>query len=281
MSSRIRLSLTGLLLISAALALIMYMYRPKPQAVVQVSIPPLLLVNYLVAAHAMPAGTLVREEDFTTKAVVPNDLPHGAITDAPDVRAGLGGSLIRTFIEAGHPITPADFLRPRDRGFLASVLAPGTRAVSIAVDAVSGVSGLIWPGDHVDVVLTHEVEKADAAHHVLSETVLTNARIIGIDQEIVQGAAGAAAGKLARTVTLQVLPEEVEKITVAQHLGKLALSIRAATEPDTVAATRTMFSSDVSPSLAGGEALSFTVKVFQGDKVSEQTFTSPGGLNGR
>ena len=62
MSSRIRLSLTGLLLISAALALIMYMYRPKPQAVVQVSIPPPLLVNYLVAAHAMPAGTLVREK---------------------------------------------------------------------------------------------------------------------------------------------------------------------------------------------------------------------------
>ena len=51
----------------------------------------------------------------------------------------------------------ADVLRPRDRGFLAAVLAPGTRAVSIAVDPVSGVGGLIWPGDRVDVILTQEI----------------------------------------------------------------------------------------------------------------------------
>ena len=67
----------------------------------------------------------------------------------------------------------ADVLRPRDRGFLASVLAPDSRAISINVDAESGVSGLIWPGDYVDVVLTQVNDKADPAHRALSETVFT------------------------------------------------------------------------------------------------------------
>ena len=99
----------------------------------------------------------------------------------------------------------------------------------------SGVSGLIWPGDYVDVVLTQVIDKADLAHRTLSETVLHNVRIIAIDQEIVQGgpANNATAGKLAQasaTVSLQLAPEQVKKITVAKHLGKLSLAIRAAVE---------------------------------------------------
>jgi pilus assembly protein CpaB len=136
----------------------------KDRAVVQVQDappPPPLLINYVVAAHPLPAGTLARDEDFATRSVASADLPSGAIIDSAENRAGLRGSLIRDYLEAGVPVTSAAILRPRDRGFLASVLAPGTRAVSIAVDAVSGVSGLVWPGDHVDVVLTHEIEQAN------------------------------------------------------------------------------------------------------------------------
>ena len=168
MSSTLRLSIIMVLLLAtAALGLIAYnMNLPKP--VVQVTentpAPAPLTVGYFVAARPLPRGTLAREEDFTVRSVPSDSVPTGAILDTPDARIGLRGSLVRKFLDTGSPVTSQDILRPRDRGFLASVLAPDSRAISIKVDAESGVSGLIWPGDYVDVVLTQVIEKADLAH---------------------------------------------------------------------------------------------------------------------
>src|SRR6516162_705960 len=204
MSSTLRLSIIMVLLLAtAALGLIAYNNMNPPKPVVQVTEntpappPAPVTIRYFVAAHPLPAGTLAREEDFTVRSVSPDSVPSGAIIDTPEVRIGLRGSLVRTFLDTGSLVTSQNVLRPRDRGFLASVLAPGSRAISINVDAESGVSGLIWPGDHVDVVLTHVIDKTDLAHGTLSETVLHNVRIIAIDQEIMQGvpANNATAGK--------------------------------------------------------------------------------------
>jgi pilus assembly protein CpaB len=281
MSSTLRLSIIMVLVLAtAALGLIAYnMSLPKP--VIQVPentpappAPP--TTGYFVAARPLPAGTLARDEDFAVRSVPSNSVPAGAILDTPDAKMNLRGSLVRNFLDAGNPVTSQDVLRPRDRGFLASVLAPGTRAISINVDAESGVSGLIWPGDHVDVVLTQVIDKADLdkadlahrAHRTLSETVLHNVRIVAIDQEIVQGgpANNATAGKVVRAVSLQLAPEQVKKITVAQHLGTLSLAIRAAVDEQATADTGPMLSTDVSPEIARQSA---TVKVYRGDKVTE------------
>jgi pilus assembly protein CpaB len=273
MSSTLRLSIIMVLLLATvALALIAYnMNLPRP--VVQVTEnppapPPALITGYFVAARPLPAGTLARDEDFAVRSRPSNSVPAGAILDTSDAKINLRGSLVRTFLDAGSPVTSQDVLRPRDRGFLASVLAPGSRAISINVDAESGVSGLIWPGDYVDVILTQESDKADLAHRALSETVLHNVRIIAIDQEIVQGgpANNATAGKVVRTVSLQLAQEQVKKITVAQRLGKLSLAIRPAVDEQDAAGTGTTLSTDVSPEIARQSA---TVKVYRGDKVTE------------
>ncbi|MBR1245113.1 Flp pilus assembly protein CpaB [Bradyrhizobium sp. AUGA SZCCT0274] len=245
MSSALRLSIIAVLLLAVtALGLIAYsMNMPKAQVaqapVVKVAekAPP-ETVGYFVAAHPMPRGTLARDEDFTVRAVSPDSVPAGAILNTPDAKIGLRGSLVRTFLDTGSVVTSENLLRPRERGFLASVLAPDMRAISINVDAASGVSGLIWPGDHVDVVLTQESTTAgekknpDHQHGTLSETVAHNVRIVAIDQEIVQGgpANNAAAGKVARTVSLEVAPDQVKKVTVAAQLGKLSLAVRSAVD---------------------------------------------------
>ena len=161
MSSALRLSIIMVLLLATtALGLIAYnMNLPKVQVpVVQVTekAPAPLTVGYFVAARPLPRGTLARDEDFTVRSVPPDSVPAGAILDTPDAKIGLRGSLVRKFLDTGSPVTSEDILRPRDRGFLASVLAPDSRAISIKVDAESGVSGLIRPGDYVDVVLTQE-----------------------------------------------------------------------------------------------------------------------------
>ena len=82
----------------------------------------------------------------------------------------------------------------------------------------------------------------------------------------------ATAGKLAQTVSLQLAPEQVKKITVAKHLGKLSLAIRAAVDQQDTADTGTMFSCDVSPEIARQNAItrqSATVVVYAGGKVKE------------
>ena len=245
MSSSLRLSIIMVfLLATVALGLIAYsMSLPQPQVPAQVTentpapAPP--AVGYFVAVRPLPRGTLARDEDFTVRSVPSSDsVPADAILDTPDARIGLRGSLVRNFLDTGSPVTSKDILRPRERGFLASVLAPDSRAISINVDAASGVSGLIWPGDYVDVVLTQESTTAgekknpDHQHGTLSETVAHNVRIVAIDQEIAQGgsASNATAGRVARTVSLQLAPGQVKKVIVAAELGKLSLAVRSAVD---------------------------------------------------
>ena len=272
MSSTLRLSIIMVfLLATTALGLIAYtMNQPKPVAQVteKASAP---LTKYLVASRPLKAGTLTRDEDFRSEPL--DSVPSGAIRDTPDDRIRLLGSLVRKNLDTGSPVTSGNVLPRGDRGFLASVLEPGTRAISIKVNAESGVSGLIMPGDYVDVVLTQVAEKADLARRALSETLLQNIRIIAIDQEIQGGQTNkAAAGKVAQTVSLQLEPEQVQRIEVAKHLGTLSLAMRAAVELRDTADSRTISSCDVSPEIARQNAIagqSAAVAVYGGGKVQD------------
>lgn len=285
MSSSLRLSIIMVLLLATtALGLIAYNMNLPKQVPVEVSdkgpAPP-AMVAYYVAARPLPKGTLARQEDFTVRTVAPGQVPAGAILETPESKVGLPGSLVRKFVEAGSPVTLQDILRPRDRGFLASVLAPDSRAISIKVDEESGVSGLIRPGDHVDVVLTQVFEKADPVRRALSETVLRNARVIAIDQEIAEGGRGISGvvGKLAQTVSLELSQDQVKKVTVAKQLGTLSLAVRAAVDQWDRGDTGPMSSCDVSPELARQNALAgqrTAVVVHAGGEVKQYTVRKQG-----
>src|SRR5437868_11435801 len=280
MPSTLRLSIIMVfLLATAALGLVAYnMNFPNAQVpVVQVTEKEKAaapLTRYLVAARPLKPGTLTRDEDFRADPL--ESVPTAAIRDTTEDRTRLLGSLVRKNLETGTPITSENVLPRGDRGFLASVLEPGTRAISIKVDAESGVSGLIKPGDYVDVLLTQVAANADVARRALSETLLQNVRIIAIDQEIVQGggANNATAAKVAQTVSLQLAPEQVKKIAVAKNLGTLSLAMRSAVELRDSAESRTISSCDVSPEIARQNAIagqSAAVVVYGGGKVQEYT----------
>jgi pilus assembly protein CpaB len=236
MSSTLRLSIiVVLLLATAALGLIAYtMNLPKPVVQVTENTPaPAPLVGYFVAARPLPRGTLAREEDFAVRLVPSDSVPTQAIRDTPDAKTGLRGSLVRNFLDTGSPVTSQDISHP---GFLASALAPDRRAISIKVDAESSVSGLIQPGDYVDVVSTKMIEKMDLAekadaHGPLSETVLHNVRILAIDQ--------AGTTNKERTVSLELAPDQLSKIAAADQLGKLSLAVRSAVDKQDTASTDT------------------------------------------
>jgi pilus assembly protein CpaB len=276
MSSTLRVSIIMVLLLATtALGLIAYsMNLPKAEALQATEKASAPLTRYLVAARPLKAGTLTRDDDFRADPL--DSVPTGAIRDTTDDRNRLLGSLVRKNIDTGSPITSENVLPRGDRGFLASVLEPGTRAISIKVDAESGVSGLIKPGDYVDVLLTQVAAHADVARRALSETLLQNVRIIAIDQEIVQGggANNATAAKIAQTVSLQLAPEQVKKIAVAKNLGSLSLAMRSAVELRDTADSRTISSCDVSPEIARQNAIagqSAAVVVYGAGKVQEYT----------
>lgn len=244
-----------------------------------------LPVRVLVAARTLPPGTLVRDSDIAIRPVPREILEPGSLADDDEGRGIVTGALVERTIDQGKPITAASLLRTRDRGFLAAVLAPGTRAVTIGVDPITGVGGLIWPGDHVDIILTQEIERGanpaagGAGKRIIGETVLTNIRVIAIDQDIVQGAPRGSnvAGKLASTITLQANSDEAEKLAVATRLGHLSLAIRAF--GDSIAGVGgakskpAISGDDVSPALSASNGAGRTkVQVIQGDQRSEVTF---------
>src|SRR5690242_13770289 len=181
-----------LLIASTGLGWIAYKAAtPAPSSAHEaVVLPPLKI---LVAAQPLQAGTLLKDTDLREQETPAADVPEGSIRVTDDTRAEVRGAMLRRYLNPGTAVLQADVLRPRDRGFLAAVLAPGTRAVSIGVDAKSGASGLISPGDMVDVILTQEFQRGDtpAGHRVVAETVLALIRVIAVDQQIAQGAPAA------------------------------------------------------------------------------------------
>jgi len=184
----------------------------------------------LVAARQLRAGTLLKPEDLAAERRAAADVPAGARSDIQAARDELLGAMVRRNLARGDPVLPGDALNPGDRGFLAAVLGPGMRAVTVGVDAVSGLAGLVWPGDRVDLILTQSQEGSaiPAARRVSSETVLQDVRVIAIDRQMVQGATSESPeSQAARTVTLEVTPSDAERVTVAARLGHLSLAVVA------------------------------------------------------
>jgi pilus assembly protein CpaB len=166
-------------------------------------------------------------------------------------------------LAAGEPLNVSELVRPSERQFLAAALKPGTRAVSIAVDAPQSAAGLILPGDQVDVILTQSFADTgtDPALRTVAETVLHDVRVIAIDQNLTTTrSAGAsrtlipAESRVPKTVTFEVTEKQAERLIVAAQLGRLQLSVRpletspATTDADKREAGPT-WASDVSPAL--------------------------------
>ena len=236
----------------------------------------------LVANDLLQAGSLLQLGDLASGQVTVNAEPPGATLDSPVNRSALIGSMIRTTISPGAPILSSAIIYPGDHGFLAAVLAPGMRAVTIGVDAVSGAAGLIWPGDHVDVLLTQTLDDPTVplGQRIAAELVLVNVRVIAIGQQIVQGSMTSASPgnppPAATTVTLEVTANQAERCEVATHLGPLSLVVHSAEISSTPEATAALpapvWADEVSPALSKVHAppgVVSTVHVFSGGSADE------------
>ncbi len=263
-----------LLLIAAGVAgfgVIAWLVMPTENATAAAAAPTVTRLSVLVAARQLHPGLLLKPEDITVRDVPEEKLSIGHVLDQADgKRALIGGMVLRNLSPGDVLRLPTDVLRPADHGFLSAVLTPGSRAVSVAVDLVSGAAGLIWPGDRVDLILTQTLEDPNTplGRRVVAETVLRNVRVIAIDQQLAQGMSGASGDAApARTVTLEVSSEHAEHVQVATRLGRLSLVVRSA-EPGGAVEPHTngTYAGDVSNALVArkGPTAASTIKVFPG-----------------
>jgi pilus assembly protein CpaB len=148
--------------------------------------------------------------------------PAGAFSKIEDLLTG-GRRVVLAAIEENEPVLALKVTGAGQRATLSALVRPGMKAVTVRVNDVEGVGGFVLPGDHVDVVMTRQIDKGAAT----TEVILQNRRVLAIDQSADERAAKAA---IAKSVTLEVETVEAQKVWLASSVGNLSLLLRKAGE---------------------------------------------------
>ena len=175
----------------------------------------------LVVANAdIPLGTPLEASMLTTLSWPPGQLPQGAAQD-PGL---LVGRVTRTAVARHEPLLESKLAALGARGGLSAAIAPGRRAITVKVNEVMGVAGFALPGALVDVMVNTQVD--DSRHQsssALSKIVLERILVLAVAQE---SARDANAPRVASAVTLEVTPEQAERLDLARSVGALSLVLR-------------------------------------------------------
>ncbi len=189
----------------------------------------------LVAQRGLPVGTIITADSVSFQMWPKEMVQDAYFIDGNTDMNKLLGTVVRYPITAGQPVTQGALVAPGDRGFLAAALGAGMRAVTIPVSAKTGVGGFVFPGDHVDLMLTQTVQDKDGGNPLkATETILRNVRVLATDQSTETTVEeGKTVVRAFRTVTLEVTPKIAEKIAVAQTIGTLSLALRSLADNQT------------------------------------------------
>ena len=172
----------------------------------------------------------MRPENLRWQTWPADDIAAAYIVEGKGKVEDFVGAVVRSASSDGEPVTDGRIVRPGDRGFMAAVLTPGYRAVTVTVTVSSGLAGFVFPGDRVDLLLTLAVpgETDGKLQRHASETLLTNLRVLAVDQRADDQSKEVV---VAKTATLEVTPKQAETIAVATELGNLSLSLRSLATP--------------------------------------------------
>lgn len=202
--------------------------EPQPEQMLTVTAPadPAERAEILVAATDLEERRRLVAEDLEWRSWPKDSLHEGYITrtDQPEALDELGGNLVRVSMLAGEPVR-REKLSATDTGYLSALLSPGKRAVSVKITAESTAGGFILPEDRVDVL--HTIIP-DGRTGGVTRTVVTNIRVLAIDQQITAPEANAVA--TAKTATLELAPGQAEIVSAAEASGSLSLSLRSSAD---------------------------------------------------
>jgi pilus assembly protein CpaB len=237
-----------------------------------------------VAAYDLKWGTVITNEVVKTQPYLKGSLPTGYIADP----AAAVGRVVMYPIQVNEPLTESR-LAPASvkAGGVAAIVSPKKRAMAVKVDKVVGVSGFIHPGHRVDVLVS--LSKTEKLQQPITKIVLENIPVLAVGMEVEQAAGQKEKPAQVDVITLEVSPEEGEKLALAATEGKLQLALRNYTDTEDVQTRGTTIPNLLS-SYSGGpvakstgarraapaEPRGFTVELIKGNKVSEVKFSRGG-----
>lgn len=225
-----RIVILGIALVAAGLAaMLVGNMGNEPQQMAQQPVEPVKTVEILVSATNISLGNVVAAGDIQWKpwpeeAVQPHYITRNS---RPGAMQKIAGSTARSELFRGEPINEGKLVKADGGGFMSAILPSGMRAVSTPISAETGAGGFILPNDRVDVLLTRRVNdpRGNRKEQHTSETVMSNIRVLAIDQAIKE-----ENGKkvvVGRTATLEVRPRQAELLALAVSMGNLSLSLRS------------------------------------------------------
>src|SRR5689334_13180579 len=200
-----------------------YQNAPAPALPVAEKLP---TVEVLVAKNDIQLGQAVKPEDLVWQAWPAATASSAFIRrdNRPEAQTQIAGSIARVPLMQGEPIREQKLVRAEGSGFMAAILPSGMRAVSTEISAETAAGGFILPNDRVDIVLTRRLKTPDGANNngpaggndlVVSEVILTNIRVLAIDQAPKEKDGQNAV--LGKTVTLELKPEQVATLSVGRQ----------------------------------------------------------------
>jgi pilus assembly protein CpaB len=181
------------------------------------------LSNVVVAKVEIPVGTRIIKEHLAIAQFPRNVAPEGVFGAIDDK---LVGRVVVTRILPREPVTESRLAPVGAAGGLSSVIPEGFRAMTVKVDDVVGVSGFVMPGTLVDVVVVTSPPKKSGAEEMVSKIVLQNIKVLASGQNIDKPKNDREVERAVKAVTLQVTPEQAEKLALASSEGKLQLVMR-------------------------------------------------------
>src|SRR6201996_3640890 len=188
-------------------------------------------IDVLVAKADIGLGQSVKPEDLQWQSW-PASTASGSFirrNDRPDASTQIVGWIARAPFISGEPIREQKLVKADGSGFMAAILPAGMRAVSTEISAETGAGGFILPNDRVDVILSKHDKNPDArtgnTDVITSETVLSNIRVLAIDQAPKEKDGQNAV--LGKTVTLELKPDQAETLARVRQAGTLSLSLRS------------------------------------------------------
>jgi pilus assembly protein CpaB len=198
---------------------------PPPKPVAQIDTVEILVAKNDIAMGQVVSGQDIAWQVWPTSAASPIFLRK---SDRPDAISQLTGSIARGPFVSGEPIRETKLIKANGSGFMAALLPSGMRAISTDISPETGAGGFILPNDHVDVILTRrdrETEKATGVEAHTSETILSDIRVLAIDQTIEEkNGQRVVVGK---TATLELSPRQSERLAVSRQRGTLTLALRS------------------------------------------------------
>lgn len=239
-------------------------------------------VPVYIAKTAIPVGTALTKEMVDTQAW-PDHLVLAGFMKATEENSGkIAGMVARGSFQQGEPIIESKLANPNDPNFLAGDLPKGMRVVTIPLNEVDGVAGFVFPGDHVDLIYTHDIEKQsmnEAAaitgqptvtthHETITETLLTNVKVLAVDQRASNAGSTDSKGNLVvpKSASVMVSQSDAQRVRLAQKTGTVSLALRSISDKESADPLLMTKSHDVSQWQGGDDGSTSTegVRIVRG-----------------